>query len=437
MARMIGVELASRYRIERPLGEGGMGLVYEALDQQLDRRVAIKLIRDDLEDSVGRERFLREARSAAALSHPNACQLFEVGEHEGRPFLVMELLQGEPLSARLERGVLGKDEAVGVMLSLMDVLSAFHAAGLIHRDLKPSNVFLTDQGVKLLDFGLARRTQRADTLTTPALTVPGAVTGTLRYMSPEQITGDPVDNRTDIFALGVLLYEMLSGQPPFGAKTNVEWLNAVLTEEPAPLDDPDLHAIDAVIMRALRRSPDDRYESIDAMAADLREAGGLAPATASRVLSESTTAAPGPKAVVLPFRLLQPDDRIAVLQQGLPEALTPMLSARPGWRLVSNLAAQKFAETTDPVEIGEALGVKRILSGSLLRVDDTVRVTVQWIDAKDGGVRWSQTSEHAIDSVLALQDDICQRIFEGLIASVDPSSAGSGSAAGEEPTHAA
>jgi adenylate cyclase len=216
----------------------------------------------------------------------------------------------------------------------------------------------------------------------------------------------------------------------------VEWLNAVLTEEPAPLDDPDLAAIDAVVMRALCRNPDDRYESIDAMSADLREAGGLAPAAAPRVLSESTTAAPGPKAVVLPFRLLQPDDRIAVLQQGLPEALTPMLSARPGWRLVSNLAAQKFAETTDPIEIGEALGVKRILSGSLLRVDHTVRVTVQWIDAKDGAVRWSQTSEHAIDGVLALQDDICQRIFEGLIASVDPTSAGSGSGTGEEPTHA-
>jgi serine/threonine protein kinase len=425
---MIGVELASRYRIDRSLGEGGMGRVYEALDQQLGRHVAIKLIRDDLEDEVARERFLREARAAATLSHANACQLFEVGEHDGRPFLVMELLQGEPLSTRLERGPLPKDEAVTVLLALTDVLSAFHAAGLIHRDLKPSNVFLTEQGVKLLDFGLARRTQRADTLTTPALTVPGAVTGTVRYMAPEQITGDPVDNRTDIFALGVLLYEMLAGHAPFGAKTNVEWLNAVLTDDPAPLDDPELQGVDAVVMRALRRNPDDRYESIDAMAADLRQAAGIdAPRPLTAFADSAPSGAGKPKAVVLPFRLLQPDDQIAVLQHGLPDALTPLLSARPGWRLVSNLAAQKFAEVTDPVEIGRSLGVARLLSGSLLRVDHTVRVTVQWIDAADGAVRWSQTSEHAIDSVLTLQDDICQRIFDGLTASVDPASAGSGS----------
>jgi serine/threonine protein kinase len=258
VSTMIGVELATRYRIERALGEGGMGLVYDALDKQLGRHVAVKLIREDLEDEVARERFLREARAAASLSHVNACQLFEVGEHDGRPFLVMELLQGEPLSRRLERGPMSKDEAVAVLLALTDVLSAFHGAGLIHRDLKPSNVFLTEQGVKLLDFGLARRTQRSDTLTTPALTVPGAVTGTVRYMAPEQITGDPVDNRTDIFALGVLFYEMLAGHAPFGAKTNVEWLNAVLTDEPASLDDPNLQGVGAVALRALRRNPDDR-----------------------------------------------------------------------------------------------------------------------------------------------------------------------------------
>ena len=143
------------------------------------------------------DRFLREARAAAVLSHPNACQLFEVGEHDGSPFLVMELLDGEPLSTRLERGPMSKEEAADVILPLMDALSEFHQAGLIHRDLKPANVFLTSQGVKLLDFGLARRTQRSDAMTAPALTVPGAITGTMRYMAPEQLTGDPVDARTD------------------------------------------------------------------------------------------------------------------------------------------------------------------------------------------------------------------------------------------------
>ncbi len=190
---MVGTELTSRYRIERALGEGGMGRVFEALDLQLGRRVAIKLIREDLDDPKARDRFLHEARAAATLSHPNACQLYEVSEHEGHPFLVMELLEGEPLSARLKRGALPKEEAVALLKQLMSVLIEFHEAGLIHRDLKPSNVFVSEQGLKLLDFGLARQPQHTESLTVSALTVPGAVRGTLRYMAPEQITGDPVD----------------------------------------------------------------------------------------------------------------------------------------------------------------------------------------------------------------------------------------------------
>ena len=189
---MVGTELASRYRIERVLGEGGMGRVFEALDLQLGRRVAIKLIREDLDDPKSRQRFLHEARAAATLSHANACQLYEVSEHDGHPFLVMELLDGEPLSARLKRGPIPKDEAVMLLKQLMSVLIEFHEAGMIHRDLKPSNVFVSDQGLKLLDFGLARQPQLTGSLTVSALTVPGAVRGTLRYMAPEQITGDPL-----------------------------------------------------------------------------------------------------------------------------------------------------------------------------------------------------------------------------------------------------
>jgi serine/threonine protein kinase len=196
-----GTVLSSRYRLEHPLGEGGMGRLFAAVDQQLGRRVAIKLIREGVDEPSSRDRFLREARAAAVLSHPNACQLFEVGQHDGIQFLVMELLDGEPLSKRLESGPMSKEEAADVILPLMDALSAFHKAGLIHRDLKPANVFLTSQGVKLLDFGLARRTQRSDAVTAPALTAPGAITGTMRYMAPEQLTGDPIDARTDIFAV--------------------------------------------------------------------------------------------------------------------------------------------------------------------------------------------------------------------------------------------
>ena len=416
---MIGTALASRYRIERPLGEGGMGRVYEAVDQQLGRRVAVKVIRSGVDDPVGRERFLREARSAATLSHPNACQLYEVAEHDGDPFLVMEFLEGEPLSARLARGPLSRDEAAEVILALMDVLDAFHKAGLIHRDLKPSNVFLTPQGAKLLDFGLARPdTQRSEAVTAPALTVPGAVTGTLRYMAPEQITGDAVDARTDIFALGVLLHEMLTGRIPFGAETNADWLNAVLTKDAQPLDDPELRALDPIVMRALRRKPEERYTSVEEMSAALKAA--LDPDRASALSAPRSQPQPRPerngslRAVVLPFRLLKDDQDLEPLRDGIPEAMTALLSGRPGLTLVSNRAAQESADVTDLITVGRTLKVHRLLSGSILRAGEEVRVTVQLIEATDGSVQWSQTSQHTLGSVLALQDDICKQILDGL-----------------------
>ena len=387
-----------------------MGRVYEAVDQQLGRRVAIKLIREGLDDPKGRERFLHEARAAAAISHPNACQLYEVADHEGDPFLVMELLDGEPLSCRIKRGRLTKEETATVMLPLLDVLAAFHEAGLIHRDLKPSNVFLTSQGVKLLDFGLARRTHRSDAVTAPALSVPGAVTGTLRYMAPEQITGDPVDSRADIFALGVMLYEMLTGRVPFGAEANADWLNAVLTQDAPSLGDPELHSLDPIVMRALRRRPDERYEAIDQFTDALRaafESNAPAPPAEPEHNGDLRT-------VVLPFRMLKSDPEIGVLQDGIPEALTALLASRPGLKLVSNRAAQEFADTADLVNVGQTLKVDRLLSGSILRADKDVRVTVQWIDARDGSVQWSHTSQHALGSVLDLQDAICKQIIDGL-----------------------
>jgi serine/threonine protein kinase len=414
---MIGTALASRYRIERPLGEGGMGRVYEAVDQQLGRKVAVKVIRSGVDDPVGRERFLREARSAAALSHPNACQLYEAAEHEGDPFLVMEFLEGEPLSARLARGPLSRDEAVEVILALMDVLDAFHKAGLIHRDLKPSNVFLTPQGAKLLDFGLARHTKRSEAVTSPAITVPGAVTGTLRYMAPEQITGDAVDARTDIFGLGVLLHEMLTGRIPFVAETNADWLNAVLTKEAQPLGDPQLRALEPIVMRALRRKPEERYASVEEMSAELKAA--LDPDRASAPPEPQPQHNGSLRVVVLPFRLLKDDQEIEALRDGIPEAITALLSGRPGLTLVSNRAAQEFADGTDLITVGRTLNVDRLLSGSILRAGDEARVTVQLIEATDGSVQWSQTTQHTLGSVLALQDDICKQILDGLPLAAD------------------
>ena len=414
---MVGTELASRYRVERALGEGGMGRVFEAVDLQLGRRVAIKLIREDLDDPKSRDRFLHEARAAATLSHPNACQLYEVSEHEGHPFLVMELLEGESLSARLKRGPLPKDEGVAVLKQLMSVLIEFHESGLIHRDLKPSNIFISEQGIKLLDFGLARQPQRTESLTVSALTVPGAVRGTLRYMAPEQITGDPVDARTDVFALGVMAYEMLTGKLPFDVPTNLDWLQAVLKEDAPPMGKPELSDLEPIVTRALQRNPDDRYESVTQMSAELEAAlTGNPPPQAAPQQPDGAI-----RLAVLPFRLLQPDPGLEALADGVPEGLTGLLSSRPDLKLVSNRLAQQFAESNDLVEVGRSLKVDRLITGTLLKADNDVRVTVQLVGAADGSVQWSQTSQYPIDTIVKLQDAICDRIARELPLDTDSS----------------
>ena len=350
-----------------------------------------------------------QARAAASLEHPNACRLYELGEHQGHTFLVMELLEGELLSTRMSRGALPLAEAVAILLPLMDAVSTLHRAGLIHRDLKPSNVFLTAQGVKLLDFGLARHTRPEAALTAPSLTMAGSVSGTLRYMAPEQVTGDPVDERTDVFALGVMFYEMLTGHIPFTADTNVDWLNAVLREEPQPLGLPELEAMEPVVRRALQRRSVDRFASVEAMSAALSSAGGgdLRP-PAARPDGQPETI------VVLPFRSLQPDPEMAYLQHGLPEGLTAALSSSEGWRVLSNREATRFDDTADLVTVGRELGANLMLTGTFLRAGSLVRVSVQLVSADGGAVRWSHTTQTEFVDVLTLQDSLCREILAGL-----------------------
>lgn len=412
VALAIGDVLGGRYEIIKPLGEGGMGRVYEATDQQLQRRVAIKVAREGMTDATSLARFTREARAAAALAHPNTCRLYEVGEHGGQPFLVMELLDGESLAERLRREPIAPRDAIAILRPLLNAVAALHGAGLIHRDLKPSNVLLTADGVKLLDFGLARNTRRDAALTTPTLTAPGAVTGTLRYMAPEQVTGDPVDERTDIFALGVMLFEMLTGHVPFDAKTNVEWLSAVVTKDPPPLDRADLEALDPVVQRCLQRRSTDRFASVTELAAALDAVSGevdaapppAAPAAAVRSI------------VVLPFRVLQSQATVEFLQQSVPEGLTALLSGWPGWRVMSNREASRFDAATEVRAIGRELGVDQVLTGTVLAGEREVRVTAQLIRTSDGSVVWTHTSQHALTDSLALQDAVCGDIASALSA---------------------
>jgi serine/threonine protein kinase len=427
-ASLAGTVLESRYRIERELGRGGMGRVFAAVDEQLGRGVAVKIIRDEVDDAEAQKRFVREARAAAALSHPHACQLYEVGEHEGQPFLVMELLEGETLANRIARHPLPEPEAVAVMNQLMDAVAAFHRAGLVHRDLKPSNVFLTTQGVKLLDFGLARPTQRPDSATATLLTSTNAVTGTMRHMAPEQVTGDPIDARTDIFALGVILFEMLTGRVPFDADSNIEWLNAVLKDDPPALSAPALAHLNPVITRALQRRPQDRYATVEEMAAALLaatagDASKLESAERDERAEGADRASEAPSGrssngalatLILPFRLLQEDPELAPLRDGIPEALTVLLSSREPLHMISHRAAPDEAAASDIISLGKTLGADRVLAGTMLRGESELRITIQWIDAADGHVRWTQTFQYAIENLLTLQDRISEDIARDL-----------------------
>src|SRR5687768_9300398 len=293
------------YVIDRKLGEGGMGVVYAAHDERLERTVALKMMSSLSDDETARRRFWREARAAASVNHPNICQLYEIGEDAGELFIAMELLEGEPLSTRVRRGPLSVSEAVPIGFAVLAALSALHARGIVHRDLKPSNVFLTPHGVKLLDFGLARPADPkvARSLDSGAnLTQSGMLVGSPGYMAPEQLTGEGLDARTDLFAVGAILFEMLAGRPAFSGNNFIDTLHATLHEQPPALaGSPAVAAVDRVIRRALAKQPADRPASADAMADELRAIHGLQgddAATLARALT---------RLVVLPFRILRPD----------------------------------------------------------------------------------------------------------------------------------
>jgi serine/threonine protein kinase len=257
------------YQITGTLGEGGMGIVYAAWDDRLNRAVALKTIRANVSDPSATERLRREARAAARVNHPNICQLYDVGSEEGQFYIAMELLEGEPLATRMAEGPIPLKDAVSIALTTLSALEALHSHGLIHRDLKPSNIFLTPHGVKLLDFGLARPLDEEDV----RLTVPGMLLGTPRYLAPEQLTGQAADVRSDVFAAGVVLYEMITGRPAFNGRTIPEVVHAVVYDHPPALGgSATVASVDRIVHKAIAKKPQDRYRTAAGMADDLRAA---------------------------------------------------------------------------------------------------------------------------------------------------------------------
>lgn len=430
-----------------------MGVVYAAHDQRLDRPVALKMLRAAPDDAQARERLRREARAAASVNHPNVCQVYDIGEDSGEMFVAMELLEGEPLSARLARGPLEFEEAVGTACAVLVALDALHQRGVVHRDLKPSNIFLTTHALKLLDFGLARPmpTALADTQTN--LTVPGAILGTPSYMAPEQIRGEAVDVRADLFAMGIVIFEMLAGRLPFVGRSFIDVFHAI-TSQPAPAIDGPGRILNPLLDRALAKVPGNRFPTARAMNEALAAAthldgsttimsaitgipvslrpSGITGTGAFRGAGPSWRGAggsggsgggagasgvkPAPtRLIALPFKMLRPDPEIDFLGHSLADAISTSLSGVGSLVVRSTLTAAKFAADADDLEkIGQQAGVDVVLTGTLLRAGTQLRVTAQLVEVEGGTLLWSETSQVTLGDIFQLQDDLTQRIVTSL-----------------------
>ena len=410
------------YTLHRELGQGGMGIVYAARDDRLDRDVAVKMIAG-LTDESAVKRFWREARSAAAITHPNVCQIYEVDETPDGIFLAMELLAGEALDARLTRSPLSPADAVGISLQILAALSAMHDRGLVHRDIKPSNVFLTPHGVKLLDFGLARpisdTTVRIDDFSGRQITRPGMMVGTPRYMAPEQIRGLNADQRTDIYAVGTVLFEMLAGKPPFPGENVFDLAQAILNDHPPALQGPPaVVAVDRVIRRALAKDAAARFPLAESMAAELR-AVPLSDGGSQTVSTVGTLL----RVVIPPLRMPREIGDAAFLSYGLAEAVTGSLASLRDVVVRSPSVASKWSSTdSDPRELARTADVDVVVSGVLSRMGDQLRAQLQIIEAKSGTVLGATSIRGEMAEIFAFEDDLTR----GVIRLLTPLRAASG-----------
>ena len=406
------------YRVLSKVGEGGMGVVYKAEDPRLERVVALKVIREFEGDSSRRRRFWQEARAAAQVAHPNACRIYDIAEEQDCLVLVMEFIEGESLARRIKRGSLPAQEAGQITLALLSALEAFHKIGIVHRDLKPTNIVLSNGGTKLLDFGIVKHVRsNANEETAATLddaTAPGIFLGTPRYASPEQFRDRPVDARSDIFSLGVVLFEMLTGKPPFSGETFAELAHAVLEGSPPALSgSPAISAMGRIVHRALSREPQDRYPSAEAMAADLRATLQM------EGIETNARAQPLRRIIVLPFRMLRPSEDIQFLAYSLPEAITVSLAGLENLVVRSSLAASRYStDAPDLQKIAKEAEVDVVLTGALLSVGDRLRITAQLVEVPSGTLLWSHSSQATNRELLELHDDLVGRVVESILPSL-------------------
>ena len=418
MTLSAGTRLA-QYEIVSPLGSGGMGDVYRARDLRLARDVALKVMAEHIAaDPAMRQRFETEARAVAALSHPSILSIYELGAAEGRLFAVMELLEGQTLRARLAEGATPWREGVIIGASIADGLAAAHVKGVIHRDLKPENVFLTASGaVKILDFGLALQRLSAVDATaelTNARTAPGVVLGTFGYMSPEQISGGRVDGRSDIFAVGCVLYEALCGRKLFGGATPHEVIASVLHDSAADLSalDPAAPAeLRTILSRCIDRSPARRFASADDLAMALR---ALLTASAARSASKRPRTR-GKSLAVLPFVNSTGDPQLDYLTDGITESIINSLSQLPALRVVPRSLAFRYKGLqADPSTVGLALNARTILTGHVVQHGDILNIQAELVDTTSESQLWGERFRQKAADLLLVQEEIAWHISEAL-----------------------